>query len=321
MFVYDRRGVRHFRRPGDLLNDVTHQRRQRLIGIALMCGAVALFSCLDSTAKYLNHFMATLQVVWARYAGAFLVALVMSNPVRQPALMRTSRPWLQIGRSFLLLGSTLLNFFALRWLQLDQTTAILFATPFLVALLSGPILGEWVGWRRWCAIFVGFAGVILVTRPGFGGIHPAALLSVASLFCYGLYIIATRVLARTDSSETTLFYSNLVGAVVMSAVVPFVWTTPANWFLVAMMLATGAYGTIGHYLLIVGHRLAPPVVLAPFMYTQLIWVIALGYVVFGDLPNNWTLAGAGIVVASGLYLLHRERQVGKAVTATGVVVE
>jgi drug/metabolite transporter (DMT)-like permease len=104
-------------------------------------------------------------------------------------------------------------------------------------------------------------------------------------------------------------------------VIPFVWSTPDSWFLVALMLILGALGSVGHYMLIIGHRLAPPVVLAPFMYTQLIWVIVLGYLVFGDLPNNWTLAGAGIVVASGLYLLHRERQVGKAVTATGVVVE
>jgi len=160
-----------------------------------------------------------------------------------------------------------------------------------------------------------------VTRPGFGGIHPAALLSVASLSCYGIYIILTRVLARSDSSETTLFYSNLVGAVAMTVVIPFVWSTPDSWFLVALMLILGALGSVGHYMLIIGHRLAPPVVLAPFMYTQLVWVIVLGYLVFGDLPNNWTIAGAAIVVASGLYLLHRERQVGKAVTATGVVVE
>lgn len=303
------------------MTDPASQRRQRLIGIALMCGAVAMFSCLDSTAKYLNHVMDTLQVVWARYAGGFLLALILSNPVARPALMKTARPWLQIGRSILLLGSTLLNFLALRWLQLDQTTSILFATPFLVAVLSGPILGEWVGWRRWCAILVGFAGVILVTRPGYGGIHPAALLSVGSLCCYGLYIISTRVLARSDSSETTLFYSNLVGAVAMSAVVPFVWTTPNHWSEVALMLLLGALGSVGHYMLIVAHRGAPPVVLAPFMYTQLLWVIALGYLIFGDLPNNWTMVGAAVVVASGLYLLHRERQVGKAVTATGVVIE
>ncbi len=256
--------------------------------------------------------MDTFEVVWARYAGGFALALILSNPIARPALVKTSRPWLQIVRSILLLGSTVLNFFALRWLQLDQTTSILFATPFLVAVLSGPILGEWVGWRRWCAILVGFAGVLLVTRPGFGGIHPAALLSVASLCCYGLYIISTRVLARTDASDTTLFYSNLVGAVVMSLAVPFVWTTPDGWFNVGLMLLLGALGSIGHYMLIVAHRGAPPVVLAPFMYTQLIGVIALGYFIFGDLPNRWTMAGALVVVASGLYLLHRERQVGKA---------
>jgi len=301
------------------LTDAAHQRRQRLTGIALMCGAVALFSCLDSTAKYLNYHMDTLEVVWARYAGGFALALILSNPVARPALVKTSRPWLQIARSILLLGSTMLNFFALRWLQLDQTTSILFATPFLVAVLSGPILGEWVGWRRWCAILIGFAGVLLVTRPGFGGIHPAALLSVASLCCYGFYIISTRVLARTDASDTTLFYSNLVGAVAMSAVVPFVWTMPESWFIVALMLLIGALGSIGHYMLIVAHRGAPPVVLAPFMYTQLIGVIALGYFIFGDLPHAWTMAGALVVVASGLYLLHRERQVGKAIPSAGVV--
>src|SRR5476651_1629088 len=129
--------------------DIAHKRRQRLIGIALVCGAVGLFSCLDTTAKFLNHHMDTLQVVWARYAAGFVLALVLSNPISRLILMKTSRPWLQIGRSILLLGSTMLNFFALRWLQLDQTTAILFATPFLVALMSGPMLGEWVGWRRW----------------------------------------------------------------------------------------------------------------------------------------------------------------------------
>ena len=302
-------------------NEIALQRRQRLTGIGLMCVTMVCFACLDSTAKYLNHFMDTLEVVWARYTGGLLLALVLSNPVSRPAIMKTKRPWLQIGRSILLLGSTLLNFFALRWLQLDQATSILFATPFLVALMSGPILGEWVGWRRWVAICVGFAGVIVVTRPGFGGISPAALLSVASLCCYAFYIISTRVLARTDSSETTLFYSNLFGAVVMTMVVPFVWTTPDRWLHVALMLGMGALGSTGHYLLIIAHRLAPPVVLAPFMYTQLIWVIALGFLIFGDLPNHWTLAGAATVVASGLYLLHRERRVGKAVTATGATIE
>jgi drug/metabolite transporter (DMT)-like permease len=207
----------------------------------------------------------------------------------------------------------------LRWLQLDQATAIMFSTPFLIAMLSGPMLGDRVGWRRWSAIGVGFAGVLLVARPGFGGIQPAALLSVAAVFCYGTYMIATRILARTDSNETTLFYSNMVGVAVMCVVVPFVWSTPHDPWIITLMVLSGAFGSVGHYLLIMAHRLAPPAVLAPFLYTQIVWVIALGFMAFGDLPNRWTLAGAGVVVASGLYILHRERKVGRRTVTESLV--
>ena len=201
-----------------------------------MCAAVATFSCLDATGKYLLRYMDPLQVVWARYFGAFLLALIFLNPITTPKLLTTTRPIMQLGRSTLLLVSTALNFFALRYLQLDEALAILFSTPFLVALLCGPLLGEWVGWRRWTAISVGFLGVLLVARPGFGGLHPAALLSLGSAVCYSLYVISTRVLARSDSSETTLFYSNLVGAVAMLPVIPFVWTPPDNAFVMALMV-------------------------------------------------------------------------------------
>lgn len=291
-------------------SDFARDRRQRLIGIALMCGAVAAFALLDATAKYLNHHMDTMQVVWARYTAAFLLALVWLNPWSRPGMLTTTRPLLQVGRSALLLGSTVFNFLAFKYLRLDQALAIMFATPFIVAVLSGPILGEWVGWRRWTAICVGFVGVLVVTRPGAGGIHPAALFSVASALCYAAYAITTRLLARTDSTETTLFYSNLVGVLALMPVLPFVWTTPDNWFLVALMVLVGAMGSFGHYMLIAGHRLAPPAVLAPFIYTQLAWATILGYLIFADVPDRWTLFGAAIVVASGLYMLNRERMVG-----------
>jgi len=219
---------------------------------------------------------------------------------------------MQTGRSALLLGSTALNFFALRYLQLDEALAILFSTPFLVALLCGPLLGEWVGWRRWTAISVGFFGVLLVARPGLGGLHPAALLSLGSAVCYALYVISTRVLSHSDSSETTLFYSNLVGAVAMLPIIPFVWTPPNSAFVVALMVLIGALGSGGHYLLICGHRLAPASTLAPFIYTQMVWTTTLGFLVFGDVPHRWTVIGGLIVVSSGLYLLNRERKVGKA---------
>jgi drug/metabolite transporter (DMT)-like permease len=300
------------------LSDPALLRRQRLTGIALMCGAVACFACLDATGKYLNHHMDTMQVVWSRYTGAFLLALIFLNPINRPGMLVTRRPFLQVGRSALLLFSTALNFIALRYLQLDEALSILFSTPFIVAVLCGPLLGEWVGWRRWTAITIGFLGVLLVTRPGFGGIHPAALLSLGSAICYAIYVISTRVLARTDSNETTLFYSNLVGAVAMLPVIPFVWTAPENALIVALMVLIGALGSAGHYLLIVGHRLAPASVLAPFIYTQLVWTTTLGFLVFGDVPHRWTIVGGLIVVSSGLYLLNRERKVGKAAPSTPV---
>lgn len=300
------------------MSDPASLRGSRLKGIALICVTFLMFGCLDSTAKYLNQFMDPLQTTWARYVSGFVLALILSNPLVRPGLLRTRRPGLQMLRSMLMLGSTVFNFLAVKYLQLDQTTSIGFATPFLVAVLSGPLLGEWVGWRRWIAISVGFCGVLLVARPGFGGIHPAALWSVAAVFCYGFYFIATRIVSRSDSSETTLFYSNIVGVVVMSCIAPFVWTMPESWFLFVLMIAIGAFGTVGHYLLIIAHRMAPPSVLAPFMYSQLIWVIAIGYMVFDDIPSGWTLTGAAVVVASGLYLLHRERVRGKPVpSATG----
>jgi drug/metabolite transporter (DMT)-like permease len=289
-------------------SDAVRERRQRLKGIALMCGAVAGFSCIDASAKFLNHYMDIIQVVWARYAFAFVFSLTISNPFVRPALMRTSRPWLQVGRSALLVLSTALNVIALRYLQLDQTVSIMFATPFLVAALAGPLLGEWIGPRRWAAISIGFLGVILVMRPGLGGIHPAAALTVAGTLLYAVYIITTRVLARTDSTETTLFYSNIVGVIATSALLPFVWTTPRDWLVAIVMIAIGGFGALGHFLLIAAHRLAPAAILSPFIYSQLIWMILLGFLVFGDVPNRWTLLGASIVIASGLYLLFRERQ-------------
>ena len=287
--------------------DASHERASRLTGIALMCGAVACFAMLDTTAKYLNLYMSTLQVVWARYTGAFLFPFVLSNPWTRPQLTITARPGLQIGRSVLMLASTLCNFVALRYLQLDEAIALIFSTPFFVAALSGPILGEWVRWRRWIAIGVGFLGVLVVVRPGVGTFHPAALLSLACALLYAIYSIMTRILARTDSNATTLFYSNIVGAVALIPALPFIWTTPTDPLIITLMVMIGAVGGFGHYLLIAAHRLAPAAVLSPFIYTEIVWVSILGLLVFRDVPSRWTIAGATIVIGSGLYILHRER--------------
>lgn len=289
-----------------LARDTAKARRARLVGIALMCAAVTTFSCLDSTAKYVGRQIDIMQVVWARYTFAMLLAFVFINPVSRPGMLRTARPALQAARAVILLGSTILNFFALRYLRLDQVLAITFSTPFAVAALSGPVLGEWVGPRRWAAIGLGFLGVLVVTRPGFGIVHPAAFLAVLSMLCYAAFFLTTRVLSRSDSNDTTLFYSNVVGAVIMLPVVPFFWTPPTPWQWVLLVLA-GGFASLGHYMIIVAHRHAPVSLLSSFIYSQLVGVTILGYFVFGDVPDAYTLAGAAIVVSSGLYILHRER--------------
>jgi drug/metabolite transporter (DMT)-like permease len=301
------------------MSDSSQQRRQRLIGIGLMCCAVALFACLDTTAKYLNTEMNSLQVAWARYTSAFLLTLIVSNPFTHPGLLRTKRPLQQTIRSLLLVASTALNFLALRWLQLDEALSIIFTFPFIVAIASGPMLGEWIGWRRWTAIGVGFGGVLLITRPGFGSMQPAALISLAATICYGLYAVLTRIVSRVDSNQTSLFYANFIGALVMLPIIPFVWKAPANWGVVLMLMGTGVLGSLGHFCLISGHKLAPASVLSPFIYTQLIWVLILGYLVFGHMPTAWTMAGAAVVIGSGLYLFYRERRLGKSTTSEGVI--
>jgi drug/metabolite transporter (DMT)-like permease len=288
------------------LTPLVDERRRRLAGIALMCGAILSFSCLDAIAKWLNQTLDPMLTVWARYVGSIVFVSLFVNHWTTPGVARTRRPWLQAGRSVLLLASTALNFFALQYLQLTETVSIMFATPLLVALLAGPLLGEWVGPRRLAAIGVGFVGILIVTRPGFG-LHPAALLSVIGAVCYALYSISTRILAAYDSSATTMFYSGLAGLVLVTPIVPWVWSVPPSGLYWLLLILMGALGAFGHWFLILAHARAPAPVLAPFIYTQIVWMIALGFLVFGDLPDGLTLAGSAIVIGSGLYLLYRER--------------
>jgi drug/metabolite transporter (DMT)-like permease len=149
--------------------------------------------------------------------------------------------------------------------------------------------------------------VLVVTRPGLGAMHPAALLSVAGCLCYAFYALSTRMLSGHDSSQTTMVYSGAAGALATIPLLPWIWETPQTPFIWLVMLATGVLGSFGHWLLILAHRLAPATVLAPFIYSQIVWMLLLGWLLFDQLPDRWTFAGAGIVIASGLYLLYRER--------------
>ncbi|WP_245454092.1 DMT family transporter [Aquabacter cavernae] len=278
-----------------------------MVGIGLMCLAVMSFAVTDATAKWLGAYTSVFIIVWARYVIHFLLSLVVFNPWTVPGLLRTRRPGLQILRSTLLFATTGMNFLALQFLQLDQTVSIMFSAPFFVALFAGPLLGEWIGARKWAAIIVGFAGILLVAQPG-TGIHPAALLSLAAAVTYALYAITTRMLVPYDPTPTTLFYSALVGSIVATLPLPFVWVTPDNPMVYAAMLALGAVAGGGHFLLILAHARAPAATLAPFIYVQILAMVGLGWLVFGHVPSLWTLAGAAIVVGSGIFLLFQERR-------------
>lgn len=283
--------------------------RRRMIAILLMCVAVACFSCLDACGKWASRYVDPLVTTWFRYTANVILLSIVLNGWTVPRIMHTNRLALQISRSLLLFLSTVLNFFALQYLQLTQALSIQFTMPLLVALLAGPLLGEWVGPRRLVAIGVGFLGVLVITRPGSGELHPAMLLTVANTICYALYAIVTRMLAAHDSPATTMTYGGLAGVVLLTPVLPFVWTTPPSPGVWAALFGAGLLGAVGHGLLTVAHSRAPASLLSPFIYTQIVWATLVGYLVFGDLPDRWTLIGAAIVIASGLYLLARERTV------------
>lgn len=279
-----------------------------------MCVAWCLFACLDTTAKYLGSAtnLPASQVVWMRFLGQFLAMVAVLGLIAVPSLLRTNRLKTQIMRSFLLLGSTAFNFLALKHLRLDQTTTVGFLTPLTVALLAGPMLGEWIGWRRAVAILVGFCGILVAIRPGFTDVHPAFLLAFGSMLCYATFSVVTRYLAAFDRPEVTLFYSLFAGSLVVAPFALSDWVWPADTSIWLLLLSMGVYGGLGHYLFILAHRHAAASIIAPFLYISLLTHSTAGYLVFGHLPDRWTLAGAAIVIASGLYLLQRERITSRA---------
>ncbi|QFS97824.1 EamA-like transporter family protein [Labrenzia sp. THAF191b] len=281
-----------------------------LAGIGLIVLACLSFSVLDATAKYMSASLPTLQIVWMRFVSHVILSLVLFQVWKKPSLLKTNRPVLQIVRSFCLLGTTIFNFLAVRYLQLAETMSIMFAAPFVITALAGPLLGEWAGLRRWIAIIVGFIGVLVVTRPGLGGMHWAAIYSVAAMSFYAVYALLTRQLTATDSSAGMLIISGIVAAIAMAPAGISVWVTPPDVWTWVLLFATGAFGAGGHFLFIMAHRIAPAPVLAPFIYTQIVWMIALGFLIFDDVPTYTTILGAAIVVASGLYILYRERVKG-----------
>lgn len=279
-------------------------------GIAWMLLSVLIASGMDAISKYLGQTYPVPQIVWARYIFQAVVVILALWP-RLPVLVRTQRLGMQLLRSAMLLGATVTFLFGLQRIPLAEASSILFLAPLIVTALSLPFLREYVGARRWAAVFLGFVGALIVIRPGGGFLHIWAVFPLVTAFLYALYMVTTRQLSRTDSSLTTLIYTASVGTLVMSAVVPFVWVAPdaQGWVL---MVVLGVMGGANHLALILAFKAAPAAVVSPFDYSRLIWATILGFLLFNDLPDVWTITGAALIVGSGLYVFYREQRQRKA---------
>jgi drug/metabolite transporter (DMT)-like permease len=277
------------------------------LGIGLSVLAMCCFASMDAVTKWLASDYSVAQILWLRYAVFTGFALLMMRSTGIRAGARSARPWLQAGRALLLVVENGVFVLAVRYLPLAQVHAIASVSPLVVIALSAPLLGERVGVRRWLAVSAGFGGVLLVIRPGFQTIEWPVLIPLVGAIMWACYQILVRLCSRFDRSETTLFWSAAIGVAAMSAVGPFQWRSPdaGDW---ALLLLLSVLGSLGHYTLIKALQFAEAGAVQPFSYTLLVWAATLGYLVFGNVPDRWTIAGAAVIVASGLYSLRLERQ-------------
>jgi drug/metabolite transporter (DMT)-like permease len=278
-----------------------------LRGALLIMTAVAMFVVMDSISKYLSRFYPVPAIVWARYAFHLLLVVVALGPRLGLDLVRTRRLAAQLVRGLLLAASTLFFVFGIKQMPLAETSSITFIAPVLVTLMAAFILKEKVELARWLAVAGGFVGVLIIIRPGSGVFTWASVLPLGSAACFACYQILTRKLANLESPYTSIFYAGLVGSVIMSLALPYVWILPHSASHALLFVAIGIIGGASHLILIKAYDCAPASRLAPFSYTQLIWVMLSGYLVFGDFPDHWSLIGIGVIVASGIYIATHQR--------------
>ena len=280
-------------------------------GILMVMTAVIFFSVGDLSAKYLTRFYPIPLIVWARFSIHLLLVVALLGPRYGRRLVRTTRPGTQILRGVLLLLGSLFFVAALKFMPLAEATAIAYLAPLLVTLMSVVFLKEKVEPARWVAVFCGFIGVLVIIRPGSGVFTWAALLPIANATSFATSQLVTRRLAGVDSPYTSIFYAGLVGTVLFAAVVPGVWTPPQSLEHAALFAAIGLLGALGHLILIKAYDHAPASRLAPFSYSQLIWVALIGFIAFGDFPDGWSLCGIAILIASGVYIATRQRRLAR----------
>ena len=281
-------------------------------GILALILATLLFATQDAITKHLTASMPIAQLMFVRYCFFALFALVFAaRKLGLRAAFHSHSPRLQVLRGLLIAAEMALFAFCLKFLGIAEMHALFACFPLMITALSVPLLGERVGWRRWLAVAVGFAGTLIIVQPGSGVISGYALIALACALMFAFYNIVTRKVSRRDNFETSLLYFGLVGLVATSLAVPFFWQTPrfedAVW-----LLAISIISIFSHLLLIKSLQLAPAVILQPFNYFILVWAMIIGYLFYGEILESATLAGASLVVASGIYIARREYRVARA---------
>lgn len=279
-----------------------------LRAVVLMLAALLCFALLDATSKHLSQTFNVPLLVWARYTVHCLFMVLVLGPTHRFGLVATLRPVAQVLRALLLVGVTGFAMAAFQVMPLAETTALIFVTPLIVALLAGPFLGERVGPARWTAAIVGFGGVLLIARPGGTLVSEGILYTTIAAVCYALYQIQTRKMAATEKPVTMVFYTALAGTGAMSLALPWIWHGPApSPIEIAMICSLALYGGTGHFLLTHAFRHAPASTLAPLLYAQLVWASLLGWLFYDQFPDALSIAGMLTIVGSGITVAVAER--------------
>jgi len=280
------------------------------IAILLVLAAMFIFAVMDGLTKIVSQTLPIPQILWVRNIVFTCLAVAMLRRQSKGGsiwtLARSQRPLLQTFRAVLLVIESGMFMFAFKLMPLADVHAVAAVAPLLVVALSVPMLGEKVGPRRWAAVVVGFIGVLLIIRPGFEKIEPPVLIVLAGAAMWALYQILVRLCARVDRPETTTLYTALAGLGATTLVGPSVWQWPdaQGW---ALLAAIAVMGSLGHTALIRALGMTEPALLQPYNYSLFVWAVVVGFLMFAHIPDNWTLAGAAVIIVSGLYVWHRER--------------
>lgn len=270
-----------------------------------MAGGMFLFAAVDTEAKFLTETLHPLQIVWSRQLGLLLGVLVLLA-YRGFGILRTQHLGLQIARGAMVAGSASIFIYAVSFVPLVDAIAVTFVAPFMVTLIAALVLREPVGIRRWTAVAIGFVGVLIVTRPGLGVVHPAVLLILIAALLFALRQILSRFVTGTDRIITTVAYTALVGSAIMTVPLPFVWRTPETSLELVLLVSMALIAAVAEILVTKALDVANAVVVAPVHYSIIIWATFYGFMVFDQLPDMWTWVGASIIVVMGMYTLHRE---------------